>query len=326
MSVCLITGIGGFLGSHLAEFALGQGWALSGILRGENRNIEGIRHEGKLFWGDILDRGQVENAVQKARPDVIFHLAAQSSPSVSWSDPERTFQVNVLGTLNLLEAVRGAGLKPVVVVAGSSAEYGFGHPDEIPFREDKPLRPASPYGVSKVASSALALLYHRAFDMKVVVVRPFFVIGSRKTGDACSSFARGIVAVETRKQTSLNVGNLETVRDFLDMEDAVRALWLLAEKGMPGQIYNVCSGVGHKIGTVLEAFLRLGYRSIPVEHDPALLRPVDEPVVVGDNSRLRALRWIPRVPLHDSLSRILAYWRGQAEVSASTSLLSLIHI
>jgi GDP-4-dehydro-6-deoxy-D-mannose reductase len=155
--------------------------------------------------------------------------------------------------------------------------------------------------------------------MQVVVARPFLVIGPRKTGDVCSSFARGIVAVETRKQASLDVGNLEVVRDFLDREDAVRALWRLAEKGVPGQTYNVCSGTGHKIGTVLEGLLRMGFRPTPVEHDPALLRTADEPVLVGDNSRLRALGWIPRVPLDDSLSCILGYWRSQAEVSASAS-------
>jgi GDP-4-dehydro-6-deoxy-D-mannose reductase len=320
VSVCLITGIGGFLGSHLAEFAVAQGWTVSGIHQSDSPNIEGIRHKVALFRSDILDRTQIENAVQKVRPDLVFHLAAQSSPSVSWTEPERTFHVNVLGTLNLLDAARAAGLKPVVVVAGSSAEYGFCQPEDIPIQEDKPLRPASPYGVSKVASSALALLYHRAFDMKVVVVRPFFVIGPRKTGDVCSSFAQGIVAVEREEQTSLNVGNLEAIRDFLDTEDAVRAFWLLAEKGVPGQTYNVCSGTGHKIGTVLEAFLRMGFRPIPVEHDPALLRTVDQPVVVGDNSRLRALGWMPRVPLNDSLSRILGYWRSQAEVPVSTSL------
>jgi GDP-4-dehydro-6-deoxy-D-mannose reductase len=320
MSVCLITGIGGFLGSHLAEFALVQGWTVFGIHRSDSPNIERIRYKVALFRSDVLDRTQIENAVQKVRPDVIFHLAAQSSPSDSWMEPEKTFHVNVLGTLNLLEAVRAAGLKPVVVVAGSSAEYGFSQPDEVPIHEDKPLRPASPYGVSKVASTALALLYHRAFEMKVIVGRPFFVIGSRKTGDVCSSFARGIVAVESGRQTSLRVGNLEAVRDFIDKEDAVRALWLLAEKGVPGQTYNVCCGTGSKVGKVLEALLRMGVRPIPVEYDPALLRTADEPVVVGDNSRLHALGWIPRVPLDDSLSRILEYWRNQVEVSTSTSL------
>jgi GDP-4-dehydro-6-deoxy-D-mannose reductase len=319
VSSCFITGIGGFLGSHLADSALAKGWTVFGLLRRDSRNIVEIRHKVTLFRSDILDRTQVENAVQKVRPEVIFHLAAQSSPSASWTEPERTFHVNVLGTLNLLEAVRAAGLKPIVVVAGSSAEYGFSQPNEIPIREDKPLRPASPYGVSKMATSALALLYHRAFNMKVVVSRPFFVIGPRKVGDACSNFARGIVAVERGEQAFLRVGNLETVRDFLDADDAVRALWLLAEEGTPGQAYNICSGAGHKIGSVLDVFLRMGSRQITVDRDPALLRPVDEPIVVGDNSRLRAFGWTPQVAFDDSLSRILNYWRTQAEVSLKPS-------
>jgi GDP-4-dehydro-6-deoxy-D-mannose reductase len=319
VSSCFITGIGGFLGSHLADSALEQGWTVFGLLRRDSHNIAEIRHKVTLFRSDILDKTQVENAVQKVRPEVIFHLAAQSSPSASWTEPERTFHVNVLGTLNLLEAVRAAELKPIVVVAGSSAEYGLGRPDEIPIREDKPLRPASPYGVSKMAASALALLYHRAFDMKALVVRPFFVIGPRKVADVCSNFARGIVVVERGEQTSLRVGNLETTRDFLDVEDAVRALWLLAEEGTPGQTYNICSGAGHKIASVLDVFLRMGSRPITVDRDPALLRPVDEPIVVGDNSRLRALGWAPQVVLDDSLSRILNYWRTQAEVSLKPS-------
>lgn len=319
MSSCFITGIGGFLGSHLADSALAKGWTVFGLLRRDSHNLAEIRPKVTLFRSDILDKTQVENAVQKVRPEVIFHLAAQSSPSTSWTEPERTFHVNVLGTMNLLEAARTAGLKPIVVVAGSSAEYGFSQPDEILIREDMPLRPASPYGVSKMAASALALLYHRAFDMKVLVVRPFFVIGSRKVGDVCSNFARGIVAVERGEQTSLRVGNLETTRDFLDAEDAVRALWLLAEEGTPGQVYNICSGAGHKIASVLDVFLRMGSRPITVDRDPALLRPVDEPIVVGDNSRLRALGWIPQVSLDDSLSRILDYWRTQAEVSLKPS-------
>ncbi len=316
MTQCLITGIGGFLGSHLANFALTRGWTVFGILRSDSRNIDEIRHRVDLFRGDILDKTQVEDAVMKIRPEVIFHLAAQSSPSASWREPERTFHVNILGTLNLLDAVRRASLRPIIVVAGSSAEYGFSHPDEIPIQEDRPLRPASLYGVSKMASSALALLCHRMFDMKVLVVRPFFVIGPRKVGDVCSSFARGIVAVESGTQASLRVGNLEAVRDFLDVEDAVQALWRLAEEGASGEAYNICSGVGHKIATVLEVFLKMGSRPIRVEHDPALLRPVDEPIVVGDNSRLRALGWVPRVSLSDSLRSILDYWRSRMEVSA----------
>jgi GDP-4-dehydro-6-deoxy-D-mannose reductase len=130
------------------------------------------------------------------------------------------------------------------------------------------------------------------------------------TGDVCSDFARGVVAVEKGEQPSLKVGNLEAVRDFLDVEDAVRALWLLTQKGTPGEVYNVCSGVGHKVQTVLEILLKMGTRPIQVEHDPVRVRSVDMPNVVGDNSRLRALGWASQVPLDHSLARILDYWRS----------------
>jgi GDP-4-dehydro-6-deoxy-D-mannose reductase len=225
-------------------------------------------------------------------------------------EPEATFQVNVLGTLNLLEVLRKAGLDPVVVVAGSSSEY-TATLDQAPIREDHPLLPDSPYGASKAAASLLALLYHSAFQMRVIVVRPSFVIGPRKVGDVCSDFARQVVAVEREKQPSLQVGNLEAVRDFLDVKDAVRALWLLAEKGEPGGVYNLCSGTGTKVGSVLEMFLAMASRPIPMEQDAGRLRPVDKPFVVGDNSRLRAQGWAPQVAMEQSLAAILDYWRGQ---------------
>jgi GDP-4-dehydro-6-deoxy-D-mannose reductase len=243
---------------------------------------------------DVQDRAGVEGVLRETRPDVVYHLAARSLPSPSWEEPEATFQVNVLGTLNLHEAVRKARLDPVVVVAGSSSEYAP-TPDEAPIREDHPLMPDSPYGASKAASSLLALLYHRAYQMRVIVVRPFFVIGPRKVGDVCSDFARQVLAVERGSQPSLLVGNLEAVRDFLDVDDAVRALWLLAEKGEPGGVYNVCSGTGRKVRSVLEMFLTMASRPIPVEQDACRFRLVDKPFVVGDNSRLRSLGWAPQV-------------------------------
>jgi GDP-4-dehydro-6-deoxy-D-mannose reductase len=284
---------------------------VTGILRQDSSNVAHIRHGLALFYCDALDKAQIEGIVREARPEAIFHLAAQSLPSRSWQEPEATFQVNVLGTLNLLGAVRAAELDPVVVVAGSSAEYEPSKPEEIPIKEDAPLRPASPYGVSKAATTLLALQYHRAFGMKVVVARPFFVIGPRKSGDACSDFARQVAAVERGEQPSLKVGNLEAVRDLLDVEDAVRALWLLLQRGVPGDVYNICSGTGQKIETVLEMLVSMSTRHIPIEPDPMRFRPVDEPVVVGDNSRLRALGWVPRVALDQSLARILEYWRAQ---------------
>ncbi len=315
MSICLITGISGFMGSHLAEFLSAQGWGVLGVVREDTGHIAHGQNGVAFFRCDILNRAQIESVVREARPEVIFHLAAQSLPSRSWQGPEATFRVNVLGTLNLLDAVRSAGLGPVLVVAGSSAEYDAGQPEEMPIAEDTPLRPASPYGVSKAAASLLALLYSRAFGMKVVLARPFFVIGPRKVGDVCSDFARGIVAVERGRQPCLKVGNLEAVRDLLDVEDAVQALWLLAHKGTPGQVYNICSGVGHRIQTVLEMFLKMAATEVPVEPDPMRLRQMDAPRVVGGNARLRALGWAPRVSLGDSLAHILDYWRNRSEAS-----------
>lgn len=311
MGVCLVTGVGGFLGSHLADFLLAQGWNVAGIRHPRTRSIIPTHHRVTLVECDMLNKAQVEATVQVAQPDVIFHLAAQSLPIRSWREPEATFQVNVLGTLNLLEAARKAGPDPVLVVAGSSAEYAQ-TPNEIPVCEDAPLMPESPYGVSKVAASLLTLLHHRAFGTKVIVVRPFFVIGPRKVGDVCSDFARGIIAVEKGERPSLKVGNLQAVRDLLDVEDAVRAFTLLMREGRHGDVYNLCSGVGYTIQTVLDKLLAMTTGPIPVEHDPIRLHVVDKPVVIGNNSRLRALGWAPRVDLDQSLARILDFWHRRA--------------
>ena len=310
---CLITGIGGFLGSHLAEFLASQGRPVFGTVHRSSHGLEPVAERVTLLPCDILDRLQVEAAVLKARPQLVFHLAAQSLPALSWKDPETTFKVNVFGTRYLLEAVRRAGLDTTIVVACSSAEYGFSAEEETPIKETTELRPASPYGVSKAAADLLAHLYWRAYGMKVIRVRPFFVIGPRKEGDVCSDFARGIVAVERKEQPSLKVGNLAAVRDFLDVRDAVPALWLLAQKGTPGEVYNLCSGVGHPIQEILDILLSLAKAPVPVEPDPDRLRPADEPALIGDNSRLRALGWRAEHTLPATLAAILGYWRAGYE-------------
>ncbi|MDP2948666.1 MAG: GDP-mannose 4,6-dehydratase [Chloroflexota bacterium] len=312
----LVTGVGGFLGSYLAELLLDRGCVVYGAVRRGPANVACLKDRLSLLPCDVLDAAQVEAAVRESQPEVVFHLAAQSLPVLSWKDPEDTFRTNVFGTLNLLEAVRKASPAATVVVAGSSAEYGFASPEEAPRREDRPLRPASPYGVSKVAAGLLGHLYWHTYGLKVVHVRPFFVIGPRKTSDACSDFARGIVAVERGERRAVSVGNLEAVRDFLDVRDAVRGLWLLGEKGTPGEVYNLCSGTGNKVRELLDILVSMAERSIPVEQDLARLRPIDEPVIIGDNTRLRALGWSPQIPLDQTLKDILDYWRRSLGDSA----------
>ncbi len=318
MTRCLITGVNGFLGSHLAEFLLEQGWQVAGVSHRSASNIVGISQRLELFSCDVLDRQEVEAAVAKAQPDVIFHLAAQSLPSVSWQEPEATFKANVFGTLHVLEAVRQAGVDPVVVLASSSAAYGSAAAGDIPISEEKALQPISPYGISKAAADMLGHLYSLVYGVRVIRVRPFLVVGPGKTGDVCSDFARGIVAVEREQQTSLHVGKTDVVRDFLDVQDGVRALALLAEKGGPGEAYNLCSGVPRTVRDVLGIMIAMASRLIPVEQDPSRMRPSDEPVIVGDNSKLCALGWEPRVPLNQALADVLAHWRRAAITNKGT--------
>lgn len=311
----VITGAGGFFGSYLAELMLQQGYNVHGMFHGDTHNIEHLRNSMTFVRCDLLDSRQVDAAVKEAYPELIFHFAAQSLPGLSWHDPEATFNVNVLGTLHLLDAVRRANIRPTIVIAGSSAEYGFARLEEVPIGEDKQLEPASPYGVSKAAADLLGRAYARAYGLRVICVRPFFVIGPRKTGDACSDFARGIVAVERGRESWLRVGNLDAIRDFLDVRDAAQACLVVAQNGRPGEAYNLCSGVGLRIHVLLDTLRALAAVPINVRQDEGLLRPVDEPAIVGDNHRLRSLGWAPSTPIEKSLADTLDHWR-QTEKSA----------
>jgi len=307
----LITGISGFLGSHLAELLVTEGQTVLGTFHRTASNLSCFGDKVTLLPCDIVDRERVDAVIKEARPDVIFHLAAQSLPGPSWQEPETTLQVNIFGTLYLLEAIRKAGIDPTIVVACSSAEYSSNTIEKTPLKESEELHPNSPYAVSKVTVDLLSRLYWQVHGLRVIRVRPFLVIGPRKTRDVCSDFARGIVAVEQGNQQVLKVGNLEAVRDFLDVQDAVRAFWLLAQKAQPGEVYNLCSGVGHQVGEVLEVLLTMAKRPARVEKDASRMRPADDPVLIGDNSRLRALGWEPRTPFRQTLENILDYWRQE---------------
>jgi GDP-4-dehydro-6-deoxy-D-mannose reductase len=310
MKRCLITGAGGFLGSHLVEFLLAQGVTVWGTVHRDATNIEHLQPGLTVLPCDILDKQRLTAVVAELEPDVVVHLAAHTSPMLSWQDAETTFRVNVSGTLCLLDAVREAGSDPVVVVACSSAEYGLASENGIPIKESGEFRPASPYGVSKVAADILSRLYWQAHGMRIVRVRPFFVVGPRKTGDVCSDFARGIVAVEKGRSDSVRVGNLEAVRDFLDVRDTVSALWLLAEKGAPGEVYNVCSGVGRSVREVLELLIALAGNEIQYQVVPEKMRSHDVCTCIGDNGKLKALGWRPEISFERTLADMLDYWRG----------------
>lgn len=316
----LITGITGPVGSFLADHLLTiPGLELHAFKRwrSDPRPIAHLRGRLAVHEGDLEDAFAVDRVVAAAAPDYVFHLAAQSYPSASWEAPVHTMRVNVEGTLNLLEAVRRHAPAARVHIAGTSAQYGVVRPEDVPIREDHPMRPSSPYGVSKVAAELTGLQYHDNFGLHVVVTRSFNHVGPRQ-GDRCSiqTFCQQMAAAELGLQPPvLSVGNLEPRRDFTHTRDVARALWLLIQRGEPGQVYNLCAGRATRIGDIVQLVVERGRVPAEVRVDPARLRPSDEPILLGDNSKLRAVTgWEPRISVEQIVDELLEYWRHRLSV------------
>ncbi|MGE5234090.1 MAG: GDP-mannose 4,6-dehydratase [Acidobacteriota bacterium] len=312
----LITGITGFAGSHLAEYLLAEhpDVEVSGILRWRSRmdNIAQIEGKVRLLECDLRDATSVYRMLEQSRPDVVFHLAAQSFVPTSWSAPAETLSTNILGQTNIFEAVRELALDPVIQIACSSEEYGLVLPDEVPIKESNPLRPLSPYAVSKVGQDYLAYQYFQSYGIKAIRTRGFNHTGPRR-GEVfvTSNFARQVARIEAGLQEPvIRVGNLDSVRDFTDVRDMVRAYWLAATKGRPGEVYNIASGSGITIRALLDKLLALSKIAVKVEVDPARLRPSDVVTLIGDCSKFRAdTGWEPRIPFDRTLADLLEYWR-----------------
>jgi GDP-4-dehydro-6-deoxy-D-mannose reductase len=311
----LITGVTGPVGSFLADYLLTlpdlevhafKRW------RSDPRPIRQLLGRVIFHEGDIEDPFAVAAAVRAAAPDRVYHLAAQSYPSASWDAPIATLRTNGEGTINLLEAVRTHAPTARVHIAGSSAEYGWVAPDEVPIAETRALRPASPYGVSKVTQELLGLQYHDSYGLHVLVTRSFNHVGPRQ-GDRCSiqTFCQQMAQIEAGRQPPiLHVGNLDARRDFTHVTDAARALWLLLDRAAPGTVYNLCSGSATRIGDIVELVRARGRVPVEVRVDPARLRPSDEPILLGDNTRLRqATGWAPQIGMEQIVDELLEYWR-----------------
>lgn len=310
----LITGATGFLGSHLVDHLRERGDAVTALVRdvAKARALwpDGVRIES----AELTDRLALEAVLHRAGPDRVVHLAAQPFPMLSWKDPQATFRTNLTGTVALLEAVRAWGGKTRVLVASTSAIYAA---TATPIPEDGAQGPISPYGVSKLAADGVAALYGQRYALQVIRARPFFVIGPRKTGDACSDFCRRLALAEVRNEETLAVGNVDMVRDLLDFRDARVALLTVLENGKTGEAYNVCSGRGIAMHEVLAHLKPLARRPIHEVLDTSLLRPVDEPVKVGDPAKLQALGWQASYTVPESLPVILEYWRARAAAGSA---------
>lgn len=315
MKRVLITGISGFVGSHLAEFLLKKNLEVYGTIRWRSKteNIDHLKNKIKLLQANLRDGHSVETIIKEVEPDYVFHLAAQSFVPMSWRAPVDTLETNILGTVNLFEAIRKYNIDPRIQVAGSSEEYGLVYPNEIPIKETNPLRPLSPYGVSKVTQDMLSYQYNKSYGMKIVLTRAFNHTGPRR-GDVfvTSNFSKQIVEIERGlKKPVIFVGNLNAQRDFTDVRDVVRAYWLSLEKCKFGEVYNVCSGKSMTIKSVLDLLLKLSKaKKIKIKQDPKRMRPADVEILLGDYKKFhKATGWRPEIPFEKTMEDLLDYWR-----------------
>ena len=312
----LITGVTGFVGSHLAEYCLSldQQVEVIGTCRWRSRreNIEHLEDAINLYECDLRDASSVKTLLADIQPERIFHLAAQSYVPSSWNSPGETITTNVIGQLNIFEAMRETNSTASIQIAGSSEEYGLVHPEEAPITEKNPLRPLSPYAVSKVAQDMLAYQYFQSYGLRVVRTRAFNHTGPRR-GDVfvTSNFAKQIAEIEAgQRPPVIHVGDLNPKRDFTDVRDIVRAYWLSLEHCSLGEVYNVASGKAYRIKEVLKILLDNSEQDIEVVEDPERLRPSDVPLLLGDNSRFcKATGWIPEIPFEQTAKDLLDYWR-----------------
>lgn len=314
MKNVLITGVNGFIGSWLAEYLLEKKIFVAGtVLNKKNlAYIEQIKDKLEIITCDVRDKNKVKRIIKKLSPDLIFHLAAQSFPTVSWLKPIETFETNVCGTTNILESVKEYVSDAKILVACSSAEYGLVLPKDVPVGEEHALLPLHPYGVSKVAQDLLAYQYFKNFNLFTIRVRIFNTTGPRKVNDVCSDFARQIAEIEMcKKEKKIFVGNLNSRRDFTDVRDVVHAFWLLMERARQGDVYNVCSSKAYLIKDILSMLLDCSTEKIKVEVDREKLRPSDEPIILGDNTKIKKhCFWKPKIPINKTLEDILDYWRN----------------
>ncbi|WP_034443292.1 GDP-mannose 4,6-dehydratase [Cloacibacillus evryensis] len=317
----LVTGAGGMIGSHLVEQLYNRGDEVIGLFHKNKKNIEQIPFPINFVQCDIRYGQGIDNLIMDSLPRQIYHLAAQSYPTVSWVNPSETIDVNVNGTIAVYEAIKKArkyvdsNYDPMVVVACSSAEYGETFNklkgDSIYVREDAKLLPLHPYGVSKVGQDLLSFQYYMNDHIRCIRARIFNSTGTRKVNDVTSDFTKRAVEAERTGNYMLRAGNLDTFRAIMDQRDLIVALMLLAEKGRDGDVYNISSEHIYQIKdivTYIEA--EIGHK-FKIEMTPKLLRPTDEKIIVGNIDKLKNdTGWEQKISMKETVADMLNYWRG----------------
>lgn len=316
----LITGITGFVGRHLAEYLLAEGMEVWGTTRSSSSNLS-LKQDVHIVQTGLDNEVEIISMLNQIRPDHIYHLAGQSSVKLSWEKKAETFEANVTKTIHLLEAIRKSDIAETVriLTVGSSEEYGKVDLDEMPIKETTPLRPISPYGISKATVSMVAQHYYNAYRLKIIHARPFNHIGpGQGLGFVTSDFAKQIVEIEQLKRAPvISVGNLTSKRDFMDVRDIIVAYKILLETKSYGEVYNVCSGSPVGINDILNYLLSHSYTSnINLELDPGRKRPSDLPLYFGENNKIKnSTNWNKTIGIEKSILDILNYWRKMKQHS-----------
>lgn len=318
----LITGIAGSGGSYLAEYMVQNHpeVEVSGIARWHStslENLSAIRDKVKIYEADLLDFGSVFAVIQDVHPDVVFHLAAHANVRASFQTPNAVLNNNILGTSNLFEAIRLSQWDPVIQLCSTSEVYGQVDPKDVPIKEDAPLRPVSPYAVSKTAQDLLGWSYFVSYQMKIIRTRMFAYLNPRRTDLFATSFAKQIAWIEQGLQKELTHGNLDSIRTLIDVRDAMRAYWDAALYCEAGEVYNIGGNATMTVGECLKRLISLSTVPIPTRPDPQLLRPADVTLQIPSIDKfVRETGWRLEYSFDQSLRDLLEHWRREAERTA----------
>lgn len=306
----LITGITGMVGSCFNRVCVERGDDVWGVARSSaSSRMEAIQDE-RILRCDITDKDWLETVFSRVKPDVVIHMAAQAFNGLSWSCEYLTHNTNYIGSLNVLKCAMHNSPQTKVLLACSSAEYGDFDPGECPLGEERMLRPITPYGVAKTGTEMLGYQHYSNFGLQVYLPRMFIHVGTgHPPATAIQNFARQLALIKKgRIPPVMRVGNLETARDFIDVRDGVAAMLLLLDKGKPGVPVNICTGRAYKIREILEMLIQVAGVRVKIEEDPSLLRASDEPLLLGDNSRIKALGWQQRYNMRTTLEGVFTDW------------------
>lgn len=314
----LITGIAGSGGSYLAEYIIenhpevevhGAGrWHSTTV----TDNLAAVRDKIVMHECDVTDFSSILRALEKSKPDAIFHLAAHANVRASFETPLSVMQNNIMGTANLFEAIRAAKMDPLVQLCSSSEVYGIVDPKNVPIDEETPMHPSSPYAVSKVAQDLLGYSYFKAYQMRIIRTRMFTYLNPRRTDLFATSFARQVARIEAGLQKELVHGNLDSIRTIIDVRDAMRAYWDALMQCEPGEAYNIGGTTTISVGDFLKTLKSLATKPIPTRSDPALLRPSDVTLQIPDTKKFRkATGWKPEYTFKESMAHLLNHWRKE---------------